>query len=29
MRNNGEMKQVSDMLPEYKTDVTTDHIFPF
>ena len=29
MRNSGEMKQVSDVLPEYKTDFVTDHIFQF
>lgn len=26
MKNSGEMKQVSDVLPEYKTDFATDHI---
>lgn len=29
MRNNGEMKQVSVMLPGYDTGFATDHIFQF
>lgn len=29
MRNSGEMKQESDVLPEYKTDFATDHILQF
>lgn len=29
MKNSGEMKQVSDVLPEYKTDFATDHILQY